>query len=176
MTKIEVPNTPGKFISRWREQGPVEILILEEWKDEMALESWLMIAEAALFLDAAELFEMVNEQLTPAEQATIGLVRRRMLGDSMLEQAINDAIAIAKNPETRDLKLEGRLRMERGLARFENGDIARSNLNILTKCQHDISARDYTRCVISRRGRGKRWTNIVDRNKIKCGCVIDASV
>ena len=123
MTKIEVPNTPGKFISRWREQGPVEILILEEWKDEMGLESWLMIAEAALFLDAAELFEMVNEQLTPAEQATIGLVRRRMLGDSMLEQAINDAIAIAKDPKTRDLKLEGRLRMERGLTRFENGDI-----------------------------------------------------
>ena len=123
MTKIEVPNTPGKFISRWREQGPVEILILEEWKDEMGLESWLMIAEAALFLDAAELFEMVNEQLTPAEQATIGLVRRRMLGDIMLEQAINDAIAIAKDPKTRDLKLEGRLRMERGLTRFENGDI-----------------------------------------------------
>ena len=123
MTKIEVPNTPGKFISRWREQGPVEILILEEWKDEMGLESWLMIAEAALFLDTAELFEMVNEQLTPAEQATIGLVRRRMLGDSMLEQAINDAIAIAKDPKTRDLKLEGRLRMERGLTRFENGDI-----------------------------------------------------
>ena len=123
MTKIDVPNTPGKFISRWREQGPVEISILEEWKDEMKLASWLMIAEAALFLDAAELFEMVNEQLTPAEQATIGLVRRRMLGDSMLEQAINDAIAVAKNPETRDLKLEGRLRMERGLTRFENGDI-----------------------------------------------------
>jgi hypothetical protein len=40
----------------------------------------------------------------------------------MLEQAINDAISIAKKPETRDLKLEGRLRMERGLTRFENGD------------------------------------------------------
>ena len=104
MTKIDVPNTPGKFISRWREQGPVEISILEEWKNEMELASWLMIAEAALFLDAAELFEIVNEQLTPAEQATIGLVRRRMLGDSMLEQEINDAIAVAKNPETRDLK------------------------------------------------------------------------
>ena len=93
MTQIDVPNTPGKFISRWREQGPVDILVLEEWKTEMELESWLMISEAALFLDAAELFDIVNEQLTPAEQATIGLVRRRMLGDNMLEQAINDAIA-----------------------------------------------------------------------------------
>lgn len=122
MTQIDVPNTPGKFISRWREQGPVDFSTLNEWKTEMKLESWLMIAEAALFLDAAELFEMLNEQLSPAEQATIGLVRRRMLGDNMLEQAINDAISIAKNPDTRDLKLEGRLRMERGLTRFENGD------------------------------------------------------
>ena len=89
----------------------------------MAIESWLMIAEAALFLDAAELYELVAESLSPAETATIGLVRRRMLGDNKLEQAINDAIEIAKHPDTRDLKLEGRLRMERGLTRFENGDV-----------------------------------------------------
>ena len=49
MTQIDVPNTPGKFISKWREHGPVDFSILEEWKDEMELESWLMIAEAALF-------------------------------------------------------------------------------------------------------------------------------
>ena len=55
MTQIDVPNTPGKFISRWREQGPVDFSTLDEWKTEMELESWLMIAEAALFLDAAEL-------------------------------------------------------------------------------------------------------------------------
>ena len=46
MTQIDVPNTPGKFISRWREQGPVDILILEEWKTEMELDSWLMMVLA----------------------------------------------------------------------------------------------------------------------------------
>ena len=123
MLNSELPNTPGKFVSMWREKGPVDEETLNGWKQELQIDSWIMIAEASLFLDAAELFEILNEKLTPAEKATIGLVRRRMLGDNMLEQAIDDAIEIAKNPETRDLKLEGRLRMERGLSRFENGDV-----------------------------------------------------
>ena len=123
MTQIDVPNSPGFFISRWREKGPVETEILEQWKEEMNIESWLMIAEAAMFLDAAELLELIEKELSPAEKATLALVRRRMLGDNHLEQAINDAIQISKAPETRDLKLEGRLRMERGLSRFEAGDI-----------------------------------------------------
>tara|TARA_B100001564_G_scaffold53459_3_gene40412 strand:+ start:7627 stop:8697 length:1071 start_codon:yes stop_codon:yes gene_type:complete len=123
MTQIDVPNTPGFFISKWREKGPVKNEILEQWKEEMEIESWLMIAEAAMFLDAAELLELVESKLSPAEKATLGLVRRRMLGDNHLEKAIDDAIQITKDTETRDLKLEGRLRMERGLSRFEAGDI-----------------------------------------------------
>lgn len=123
MSEINVPNSPGRFISKWRSEGPVDDATIELWKDEMSIESWLMIAEAALFLDAAELFEQISEKLSPAESATIGLVRRRMLGDNKLESAIDEAIKIAKDPDSRDLKLEGRLRMERGLTRYENGDI-----------------------------------------------------
>ena len=123
MSEINVPNSPGRFISKWRSEGPVDDATIELWKDEMSIESWLMIAEAALFLDAAELFEQISEKLSPAESATIGLVRRRMLGDNKLENAIDEAIKIAKDPDSRDLKLEGRLRMERGLTRYENGDI-----------------------------------------------------
>ena len=123
MSEINVPNSPGRFISKWRSEGPVDDATIELWKDEMSIESWLMIAEAALFLDAAELFEHISEKLSPAESATIGLVRRRMLGDNKLENAIDEAIKIAKDPDSRDLKLEGRLRMERGLTRYENGDI-----------------------------------------------------
>ena len=122
MTHIDVPNSPGYLISRWRDKGPVNLEQLTKWKEEMKIESWLMIAEAAMFLDAAELLDLVEKELSPAEKATLGLVRRRMLGDQHLEQAINDAITIAKDPESRDLKLEGRLRMERGLSRFEAGD------------------------------------------------------
>ena len=150
MTHIDVPNSPGFLISRWREKGPVEVDELTKWKEEMSIESWLMIAEAAMFLDAAELLAIVENELSSAEKATLGLVRRRMLGDQHLEQAINDAIEIAKNPESRDLKLEGRLRMERGLSRFESGDIegaeedltwAETRLKSVSKASrdHDLS-------------------------------------
>ena len=47
-----------------------------------------------------------------------------MLGDTRLEEAIDQALEICRTPETRDLALEGRLRMERGLQRFEKGDAA----------------------------------------------------
>ena len=68
MSEIEVPNSPGRFVSKWRTDGPVDNVTLGNWKDEMQIESWLMIAEAALFLDAAELFELVKENLSTAER------------------------------------------------------------------------------------------------------------
>ena len=74
MSDIEVPNTPGKLVSKWRSEGPVDQVTLSQWKDEMAIESWLMIAEAALFLAAAELFDIVASNLSPAETATIAKV------------------------------------------------------------------------------------------------------
>ena len=122
MSEIEVPNAPGYFISRWRELGPVDIATLEEWRKEMNWDTWLPLAEAALFLDAAELLALIDTVLTPAEKATLSLVRRRMLGDSRLQQAIEEALDIARSPESRDLALEGRLRMELGLAKYELGD------------------------------------------------------
>ena len=122
MSEIEVPHAPGYFISRWREQGPVDMATLEEWREEMNWSTWLPLAEAALFLDAAELLALIDTALTPAEKATLSLVRRRMLGDTRLQQAIEDALDISRHPDTRDLALEGRLRMELGLAKYELGD------------------------------------------------------
>ena len=122
MSEIDVPRAPGYFISRWREQGPVDMATLDEWREEMNWSTSLPLAEAALFLDAAELLALIDTVLTPAEQATLSLVRRRMLGDTRLQQAIEDALAIARHPDTRDLALEGRLRMELGLAKYELGD------------------------------------------------------
>lgn len=122
MSEIEIPHAPGYFISRWRERGPVDIATLEEWREEMNWPTWLPLAEAALFLDAAELLALIETVLTPAEKATLSLVRRRMLGDTRLQQAIEQALDIARHPETRDLALEGRLRMELGLAKYELGD------------------------------------------------------
>ena len=123
MSEIELPSAPGYFISRWREQGPVDMDTLILWREEMNWNTWLPLAEAALFLDAAELLALLETVLSPAEKATLSLVRRRMLGDTRLQQVIEDALDIARHPETRDLALEGRLRMELGLVKYENGEI-----------------------------------------------------
>lgn len=122
MTTIETPQGPGMFISRWREEGPVSSEVLESWKDELAWPSWLTLAEAALFMDAPELLEALDVHLSEGERAVLGLVRRRWLGDTHLGSAIEEALSVVRTPETRDLALEGRLRMERGLLRFEEGD------------------------------------------------------
>jgi hypothetical protein len=123
MSEIELPKAPGYFISRWREQGPVDMSTLTTWRDEMNWDTWLPLAEAALFLDAAELLALLETVLSPAEQATLSLVRRRMLGDTRLQQSIEQALDISRHPDTRDLALEGRLRMELGLAKYEAGEI-----------------------------------------------------
>lgn len=123
MTEIDVPLAPGFFVSRWRELGPVELDTLTAWRDEMKWSNWLPLAEAAMFLDAAELLAVIEPELTPAQKATLSLVRRRMLGDTRLAQAIEDALEITREESTRDLALEGRLRMERGLVKYESGDV-----------------------------------------------------
>ena len=79
MAEIELPQAPGYFISRWRENGPVDIETLTQWRDEMNWNTWLPLAEAAMYLDAAELLAILETVLSPAETATLGLVRRRML-------------------------------------------------------------------------------------------------
>ena len=116
------PKAPGLYISKWREDGPVSIQTAQEWRDEFGWNDWMAIIEAALYLDAAELVELLLLELTAAQRATFDLVRRRMLGDHRLEEAIEKALEVCRTPETRDLALEGRLRMERGLQRFEKGD------------------------------------------------------
>ena len=67
-------------------------------------------SKSRLYLDVAELIDLLTPELTPAQKATYDLVRRRMLGDTRLEEAIDKALEICRTPETRDLALEGRLR------------------------------------------------------------------
>ena len=122
MTNIEAPTGPGVFVSRWRTEGPVDAEMLNQWKAELDWPSWLSLAEAALLMDAPELLETMTVHLSEGERAVLGLVRRRWLGDTHLSEAIEGALAVVRDPETRDLALEGRLRMERGLVRFEAGD------------------------------------------------------
>lgn len=131
MSQINVSQAPGYYISKWRKLGPVDIETATIWRDEMGFDNWLSIAEAGLFLDAAELVGLITPQFTAAQAATFSLVRRRMLGDTHLLNSIEDAIVICQTPETRDLVLEGRLRMEKGLVCFEMGEVetAQEDLN-----------------------------------------------
>ena len=99
------PKAPGLFISKWREEGPVELDVAEQWKMDFGWNDWMAVIEAALYLDAAELVELILPELTPAQRATFDLVRRRMLGDTRLEEAIEHALTICRTPDTRDLSL-----------------------------------------------------------------------
>ena len=107
MTTIETPVGPGVFISRWRTEGPVSSEVLAAWKEELDWPSWLSLAEAALFMDAPELLDTMSVHLTPGEEAVLRLVRRRWLGDTRLSEAIEEALTVVRDPETRDLALEG---------------------------------------------------------------------
>ena len=101
------PKAPGLYISKWREEGPVSLETAEEWRDEHGWNDWMAIIEAALYLDAAELVELILPVLTPAQRATFDLVRRRMLGDHRLEEAIDQALEVCRNPESVTLRLKG---------------------------------------------------------------------
>ncbi|MBT5183893.1 MAG: hypothetical protein HOM47_01815 [Euryarchaeota archaeon] len=101
---------------------------LDHLLDKMGWTSWLGVAELGLVLES-DIVGFLNDKLTIAEKSVLDLVKMRLNGTITLD-SIEDALKIATNPETRDLSLEGRLRMERGLVHFELGshDAARDDL------------------------------------------------
>ena len=94
---------------------------LEPYLEKMGWTSWLGVAELGLVMDSS-IVEFLEQRLTPAENKVLELVKQRLAGQINLD-SIEEALKIARNPETRDLALEGRLRMERGLVHFENDEI-----------------------------------------------------
>lgn len=93
---------------------------LEPLLKKMGWTSWLGVAELGLLM-GSDIVEYLADRLSDAETATLELVNARINGTISLDQ-IESALEIARNPETRNLALEGRLRMERGLVFFEQGD------------------------------------------------------
>tara|TARA_B100000700_G_scaffold327242_1_gene441229 strand:- start:3355 stop:4386 length:1032 start_codon:yes stop_codon:yes gene_type:complete len=121
---------------------------LEPYLEKMGWTSWLGVAELGLVMDSS-ITEFLEQRLTPAENKVLELVKQRLAGQINLD-SIEEALEIARNPETRDLALEGRLRMERGLVHFENDQIedarddltwAETRLKSVAKASrdHDIS-------------------------------------
>ena len=121
---------------------------LEPLLEKMGWKSWLGVAELGLVLQS-DIVTFLEDKLTPAESKVLDLVKKRIAGEIDLD-SIEDALVVARTPETRDLALEGRLRMERGLVHFENGQIedarddltwAETRLKSVAKASrdHDIS-------------------------------------
>ncbi len=121
---------------------------LEPMLEKMGWKSWLGVAELGLVMDS-DIVEYLEEKLTPSETKVLNLVKQRLSGEINLD-SIEEALEVARNPDTRDLALEGRLRMERGLVHFENGEIesarddltwAETRLKSVAKASrdHDIS-------------------------------------
>ena len=121
---------------------------LDHLLEKMRWTSWLGVAELGLVL-GSDIVEFLADKLTPAESKVLELVKMRVQGVLNME-SIEEALVVARSPETRDLALEGRLRMERGLVNFENGDMdgarddltwAETRLKSVAKASrdHDIS-------------------------------------
>ena len=141
------------LVNRWMKRGPVSLEQLCEWRDEDGWSgSWLAHCEQALASGEEELLVLLEAELNQVESATYMLTKSRLAGvdASELLQQIEEVLSLAKNPETRDLNLEGRLRMERGLAHIECGDLdaarddltwAETRLKSVAKAgrDHDIS-------------------------------------
>ena len=108
--------------------NPEEIIIayesgereLQPLLEKMGWKSWLGVAELGLVMKS-DIVDFLADKLSPAETEVLELVKKRLKGEVDLD-SIEKALVVARSPETRDLSLEGRLRMERGLVHFENGD------------------------------------------------------
>ena len=95
------PKAPGLFISKWREEGPVSLEVAEQWRNDFGWEDWMAIIEAALYLDAAELIDLLTPELTPAQKSTYDLSAVECL-------AIHDL----RRPSIKHLKYAARLKLE----------------------------------------------------------------
>ena len=137
---------PESFIKSW--QNDEDLIALEKMRDEVGWTSWLAVAEIALLYDSP-LADILRDEMNAAENAVLDLVAMRITGEVGLSD-VEKALAVARNPEQRDLLLEGRLRMEAGLIRFELEEFeqaredftwAETRLKSVAKAsrEHDIS-------------------------------------
>lgn len=112
--------------------------------------TFLSFAEACVHLENTDLLDEIMVNLQPQEIAVLEVVQHRYEGNSNLQDSIEKAIDICCSKEHRDVHLEGRLRMERGLVRFEEGDFdgaesdltwAETRLKSVSKASrdHDLS-------------------------------------
>jgi hypothetical protein len=141
---------PEDVVRRVLDSPEEAVEALPAWMDEAGVDGWLRLCEAAMFLGAPGLLTAWHSRLTPAEVAVLSLVERRFEGRAVEAHHLEAAIEVCRAQATRDLALEGRVRMERGLHRYESGDIegarddltwAETRLSSVAKASrdHDLS-------------------------------------
>ena len=82
-----------------------DLEILQQIRDEEGWGNWLPIAELSL-LELPEFAEFISKELTTCELAVVQLMKLKLSGKSYFEE-LEEAINIARNPESRDLIIEG---------------------------------------------------------------------
>ena len=83
---------------------------------------YLVLAEQALGEGETEVLNLLKAELTESQLCVLEITACRISGQDPGE-LIEKALEITSSRENRDLHLEGRVRMERGLQRFVNGDV-----------------------------------------------------
>ena len=83
---------------------------------------YLVLAEQALGEGETEVLNLLKGELTESQLCVLEITACRISGQDPGE-LIEKALEITSSRENRDLHLEGRVRMERGLQRFVNGDV-----------------------------------------------------
>lgn len=116
------------------EQAVAEILNLDSIDEETIRSfsskndvSLLSIAEASLYFQKENIVDVCRKMLTPAQSAVLSLVVERKNTGTVSIETVNNAIEICQHKDTRDLSLEGRVRMERGLVFYTLGEIEKAN-------------------------------------------------
>jgi hypothetical protein len=104
--------TPSDFLQSFRE-GKMP---------EDSKFSVLCLAETALGEGDEQSLEALSSELTPAQASILAITEARVSQSDVLPM-IELSLSICSSRDTRDLELEGRARMERGLERFISGNI-----------------------------------------------------
>ena len=111
---------PEDVVNQARDGATLEQVT--SWMEEAGVTDWLHLCEAAVFMGALDRVDEWSSELTPAQLAVLEMVRIRAARGALDETIIEAALAVCSSQDTRDLALEGRVRMERGLFLFEQGD------------------------------------------------------
>lgn len=138
------------LIEQWENNGFTSFDDLLEIISSSDSITCLSFAEACIHLQNHYLLDEIMSHLQPQEKAVLEVVRHRFEGNADLLNSIEQAIEVCSSKDHRDVHLEGRLRMERGLVRFEQGDFdgaesdltwAETRLKSVSKASrdHDLS-------------------------------------